>query len=563
MGIRQFVLSAKKRNEKMKKKIQETSSGILLSVAINFMLMLYAPMELYFSNKSEFWFDIYYMFPIAFGVFVVTTLLGMITMFIFRLIHKKVYEIGLVAYFITFVATYIQGNFLVMGLPALNGTPIQWELYTAERIKCIIMWIIISIIIIAVDIIIKSEKFETLVSYASIFITLILIITIMSVCMMNNGFENKESIVVTDKDLYTISSEDNFIILMLDSLDSRDVNEIVNEEPEYREMLEDFVYYSNTSSTYGYTHESVPYILSGVWYENEIDFEEYRKDVFKNSSLFKEMDDRGFISSIYSSEVPYTDKCVLRFNNVLESTDNYYSIKEFIGYFSKLVGYKYAIFELKSKCIFDMAKFNDLKIAPEGTAIFFPDNDYFNNEIVKEVKNNSIKTVGDKIFKFIHLDGAHAPYIYDREMKYIEDGTDRMEVTRGCLKLVKNYMDFLKMAGVYDKTTIIVMADHGYTEDDDPWARWNPAFMIKGYNEKHEFQKDRAPISYTDLQETYSKLLKGEKNETLFSWKEGDYRERRFMYYEYEDAKNMFEGIITDKAANYDAMQLTGKEYHR
>ena len=39
-------------------KLRLRSAG-LLSVAAGFMLFLYAPLEIYFNNKYEFWFDFY------------------------------------------------------------------------------------------------------------------------------------------------------------------------------------------------------------------------------------------------------------------------------------------------------------------------------------------------------------------------------------------------------------------------------------------------------------------------------------------------------------------------
>lgn len=59
-------------------------------------------------------------------------------------------------------------------------------------------------------------------------------------------------------------------------------------------------------------------------------------------------------------------------------------------------------------------------------------------------------------------------------------------------------------------------------------------FLLKGKNESHDYTVSEAPISYDDLQEAYSRLLDGATGEDVFDYKEGDERQRRYLYFEYE-----------------------------
>ena len=51
--------------------LDNINSGIWLSAATCFMLFLYAPLELLFTNQDEFWFDAYILVPIMFVAFAV------------------------------------------------------------------------------------------------------------------------------------------------------------------------------------------------------------------------------------------------------------------------------------------------------------------------------------------------------------------------------------------------------------------------------------------------------------------------------------------------------------
>ena len=47
----------------MQPKHTQLKPAIILIIAINFMLFIYSPLELFFNNKSSFWFDFYKLFP--------------------------------------------------------------------------------------------------------------------------------------------------------------------------------------------------------------------------------------------------------------------------------------------------------------------------------------------------------------------------------------------------------------------------------------------------------------------------------------------------------------------
>ena len=48
----------------------EKMAGVLLTLAACFMFFIYSPLELYFTNKNEFWFD----FPLLFGSMIIVFL---------------------------------------------------------------------------------------------------------------------------------------------------------------------------------------------------------------------------------------------------------------------------------------------------------------------------------------------------------------------------------------------------------------------------------------------------------------------------------------------------------
>lgn len=89
-------------------------------------------------------------------------------------------------------------------------------------------------------------------------------------------------------------SDMNFILLVMDSLDAGVENEILDQYPEYKEVLADFTYYDNVSAEYITTVFEVPYLVGGELYTGQENFDDYRDRAFMGSGLVNELKNRKF-----------------------------------------------------------------------------------------------------------------------------------------------------------------------------------------------------------------------------------------------------------------------------
>lgn len=96
--------------------------GIVVAAAISFLVFLYAPVDLYCSNISEFWFDFGILIRASLGLFLISTVVLLLIYIVLWLIHPVLYRIGLAGRFLGLICTYIQGNFLIRNLPPLDGS---------------------------------------------------------------------------------------------------------------------------------------------------------------------------------------------------------------------------------------------------------------------------------------------------------------------------------------------------------------------------------------------------------------------------------------------------------
>lgn len=543
--------------------LKEIPADLWSGYALVFLLLFFAPLDLYINNKGEFWFDIYKLFPVVLIMLLSGILsISLISIFLF-IVHKKVYRAGVVLSFILLICSYVQGNYLTGNLPPLDGTTFSWKDYSSGHNVTIILWCIVVAVVFILFRILKREQFYSLIRYISAGMMAVLLLTLGIECITQKGCQDKLDASVTTEQQFEMSQDKNFIILILDALESDTFNDVMKNHPEYKQIFSDFTYYANTTGAYPFTSRSIPFMLSGEWFENEEPFENYVEHAYKDSPLLSGLKKEGYKLDIYEPDMPITDSNIQRFENVMEYDTVISSYIDFILYELKLTGFKYAPFELKKSCVINTGDFKNLR--EEKSYNDYPTTWFsgYNTQFYEDIREESVIYTEPKCFKFIHIEGAHVPFQYDKDVNVIENGTYEQNI-EASITITNAYLEKLKNAGVYDNSVIMVMADHGYNWTEGyPCARQNPILMVKGINEKHEMHVSDAPISYDDLQTAYMRLLDGESSDRIFDWQEGDKRERRFLMYTYLKEDFMTEYVQTGEASDITTIYPTGREFNR
>ncbi len=545
----------------IKETIHNISSGIWLSIVTCFMFFLYAPLELLFTNPDEFWFDAYILVSIMLVVFLIAAICSIIFFYVVRMWGYQKFRVILLLYFIAFICSYIQGNWLAGGLPALDGHSIDWRLYTAERTKSIVLWVIVTAVAVVIFCKVKKEYFEKIVKVVSICMILMFGVTLLTLGLENHGFVKKPSLVLTSENMFEMSEDKNFIILVLDAADAMQMEDLFETDGEYGEIFRDFTFYDNMVGAYPFTKHSVPYILTGQWFENETRFSIYETEAYRTSPLLANLEEAGYKMAVYTPEILLEDTGKERFDNIVPGERGVSDKWAFARWQMLMTVFKYAPYDIKRLFFVNPNAFRELIILPDDTSLFTTSNKTFYEDLLEEELN----CIDQKCFKFIHIDGAHVPYLYDKDVNEIGDATYETSL-QACMTITKAYLDKLKEGDVYDNSVIIVMADHGYNDNmhnKKGEIRQNPIFFVKGIHESHEFRISHAPVSFEDLQTAYQRLLSGMESDEIFDWKEGDSRDRRFLVYEYKKEDPIIEYIQPGEAWDTDIMYETGNVYTR
>ena len=538
------------------------AAGIWITAAVAVLWMAYSPIMLYLGNTREFRFDFYSILP-AVGVMTLTGLLtGWLVYFIARRISPKLYVFlcGLGLAFL--VISYIQGSFFSDHLPPLDGRDFDWSLYGPQKLQSLALILCVILIVILLYKKLGRNAFLRLSCMISAVMILIMTVSAVNLGIQKKGFEKKRSASVTQQEIFTMSSEKNVIFFMIDAVDSGLFRELMEtEDPEYREYFEDFTYFPNTVGSYTYTSHAVPFILTGQWYENQEEFEVFETRAMNESPLFHTLEEQGYRLGLYEDQLTYEDDGIYRFENVMDDHYRLDSIGEYARQSFFMTWFQYMPYPLKPllshEDMFENIQHRDL-----GTRDPFVGNNIW---FYQKMKTDDFTFTEQPVFRFIHLEGAHVPFHFDKEVNEIstEDGSYAQNI-QASITIVHAYLEKLKQAGIYEDSAIVVLSDHGFTyldEVDGLKGRSNPLLLFKGFGESHAMEISEQPLSHVDLQQMYQRLLAGKSSKELSDLSENEPRERRFLGFNFEVEELIYEYVQKGYAHDFDAMEATGEVY--
>lgn len=504
----------------MKSKLSGNKALLLITGALAFLLGLFGPIEFYFSNIYNVWYDLYNILPTTIVAFVVIWVILVTIGLLMKKesIARKIYEYTIM---ILNVCLYIQGTFIKIPYGEMNGESIEWDKYAADDMKSTLIWCLIIVVAVFVCRKIKYDKLSSVFSTISVCLIIVQIISIAIVGVSSEGFIRKEALRPLNEKAYTYSKEQNLNILILDTYDARVFEDyILNGNTQaVSEQFEDFTYCRDTMGVYTLTNYAVPQILTGEKFMGDIYYGEYIEKAYAQSPFLKQLKDNAWNVRIHTDQVLPEKEGAQFIDNAGRVRYEANDLNGMMAGVYKLVAFKYAPTALKKYVYYPYEYLEGYKCEeyvndiPADKCEFKEDSwdnlDFYKNIVSMEMQDD------EKTCQIYHLKGLHALRNLDDRMEYIYDSNSMysLEQEAGVVNdIIAQWIEMLKKIGSYDNSAIVIMADHGsveYQTDDDNFAQC-PLFMMKGVGEKHDFTISQAPLSYEDLQGIFCGLA--EKN---------------------------------------------------
>ena len=471
------VLIQKKDADKEKKEKDKLDLACLIVALVTFDLLfiLAGPTELMAYNAGDFVYSyadvVLYLFMGAVFVSFFAVVL------IYRYASKITVRLYSAVIMLYCILCYLQSMFLNGKMMLVDGGKQRWD--GKQSIINITVWIVIFIALIILSY--KTKIGRKIILAACGYIAAIQMITLIFMLMTAGDLRttNKH---LTQESIFDLSKGDNVIVFILDAYDVQMLKTVYEDDPDYLEPLHDFIYFDNMTSRYPMTDGSLPYLLTGANLDDPL-IEEDQDIWYEQAHFLDDIKEAGYDIRILTSD-EYVKKIP---EGIIDnySEDNYCRIdcEKILELFTRCMRYKCLPFVVKNKYGYEAY---DTTNVITDTNIYVYGTDPEIDDMILDYGVSADRF--DKAFRIYHLYGAHSPY-YLNENADRDYGSNAISQWRGSLKIVYDFIDCLKEEGIYDNTTLIIMADHGFNNtqrasvreegiefDED---RSNPIFFIK------------------------------------------------------------------------------------
>ena len=484
--------------EKSKKKYGFVERILLLlppTIFLIFTFAIYMPSSLFISNIDDFALDYIKIVPlialVSVAVLVIVYIIGLIIPL------KRLFYSYVLLVFSLALGFYIQGNFLNPAFNSLNGKEIAWSEYKINGIISIIAWILVFVVP-QVVYAIKENIMSLIVKWGSLFVTAMQLVSLVVLLLTTHKVVSND-FAVTKNGEFELSSKNNTIMFVVDTLDASWFEDMLLPNEEYKKSLKDFTYFDDAVAGGAPTVLGIPTLLTGkIDMDASRDTSEYYKDAYESSSLFADMQKSNCNVKLFT-EFYYLDYCDKNSVDNLKMEQKYVisSRRGFMECLYKFVSF-YAMPQFfKQNFWLYSGEFNQYITLEDNTSNLYKLDDA---QFYHDFKEKGITTQNDKdTFVMYHLNGAHSPYVMDENAQAVpSDSIGVDSQIRGIFKIIKEYMDELKAKGIYDSSTIIITADHGGID-----LYSNPAILVKERNANHdEMVVSDSKITFTNVNNT-------------------------------------------------------------
>ena len=484
--------------EKSNKKYGFVERILLLlppTIFLMFTFAIYMPSSLFISNIDDFALDYIKIVPlialVSVAVLVIVYIIGLIIPL------KRLFYSYVLLVFSLALGFYIQGNFLNPAFNSLNGKEIAWSEYKINGIISVIAWILVFVVP-QVVYAIKENIMSLIVKWGSLFVTAMQLVSLVVLLLTTHKVVSND-FAVTKNGEFELSSKNNTIMFVVDTLDASWFEDMLLPNEEYKKSLKDFTYFDDAVAGGAPTVLGIPTLLTGkIDMDASRDTSEYYKDAYESSSLFADMQKSNCNVKLFT-EFYYLDYCDKNSVDNLKMEQKYVisSRRGFMECLYKFVSF-YAMPQfLKQNFWLYSGEFNQYITLEDNTSNLYKLDDA---QFYQDFKEKGITTQNDKdTFVMYHLNGAHSPYVMDENAQAVpSDSIGVDSQIRGIFKIIKEYMDELKAKGIYDSSTIIITADHGGID-----LYSNPAILVKERNANHdEMVVSDSKITFTNVNNT-------------------------------------------------------------
>lgn len=513
----------------MKKYLTKLKYTLAVTSFFFILVGILSPVEIYAGNPYEFEFGFSDFFWMFLGIYGAVWIIGCL---LISLLPAKINRIVCSIGFIIGLLCYLQNNFLNRKLMEDDGSSLNWSKLKTLTVINAIIWLVIVAFLIVIAIKLKDKWFKIIEYVALVIAVMQFVAIITTIIQLPKGRSYKNECRIDATNQFVLGSDENIIVFVLDKYSNKQFEINMQENPGLANIVKDFTYYSNANSDYEHTDFALAVMLAGQMPNGT---ETWREDAWSSKEaqrfydILHEDGYETFISTRDSSNV---------FGKMETLVDKYDNVKVLDASLDKRLLFAYMTKMSIFKCVPYVAKprfeVTTYKFKSVITPVKYENSLYIDPEFYQALCNRrfSVDSNIPKLFKVQHIQGMHGDYNMNGDAIAIPEENGTIEQSRaGMNTIIEEYLGQLKELGIYDKVTIIIVADHGDVLEE---FGYQPLYLIKRSGETHDkMQENSAPIDHIDFIPTILDILGHDYSEfgtSIYDWNEGDRRERTVIF---------------------------------
>ncbi len=487
--------------------------SLAASLLLSLTLLFFGPSYLYYTNILEMPFlfsDIWYY------ILAISLVIGLsIAILLWRLNGSDHIMISALVFALALLF-WIQGNILVWDYGLLDGHEIIFENYFWNGVVDSLVWI---------GILIAAFMYsKRLYNHIVILCALLLIMQVAGLVTTAYSAPEKPEwkylqYSPDQEKMYEFSTNENVIIIILDTFQSDIFQKIIDEDPEYGDMFDGFTYYRNNVGGFPTTYLSVMYILSGKLYDNSVPISQFLNNTSLYSSLPILLKENRIRTDIKSQMGSISGR-----SEIYDIIDTDYGASHEdipdIASLYRLTFFRFVPQAIKPYFILKFISIEKTDEHPDMTVYY-------------KFKSAIHVSAPYRIFKLFHIKSPHPGTFLDENLEYNESTTYE-STAKAALKISYALLQSLKRNGAYDNSLIFIIADHGTGSGTDVVSGGIPLMLVKPFNSTGPLQISNALVSLGYIPKTIAEELKIKNNFTgssIFSVNETDSRVRTYYNY--------------------------------
>jgi hypothetical protein len=427
-----------------------TSQAALASFYASTYLLLLGPLAIYANNLTEFSLGLavhglFFLPAITASMVVLFVLLVLTPVWVGSTLLRAMAAICL--------TSWVYANLLYGDYGRLDG-----------KILTIEPWSTLSAIQIGVFLTIVILAFRASLAVIRQLLLYVFVIALISLVV---GLASNWGSVVKDlpsgfhKELTKFSPEKNVVHVVLDTLQTDLLAAAMVENPVILEALDGFTLFQDNASVYPTTAMSIPMLVTGRVYKNEVTINKFRDELMARPVGVYRLQQKGFrLDALTFCHTKLFEHCTAASAKVLEvgsASSESLNLLDIFIFKSTPDPLKSSVFNGGDWLLMQSSGYSDyVKVGSVGVAHLI---------LEKFIAEMSVSDLPQPRYKLIHSFVTHPPYRLKPNCEIAEVDMQRkdpaVDAVRCGMRHLAAMLSKIKSLGLYDRSMIIVSADHG------------------------------------------------------------------------------------------------------